>query len=182
MKLSKTKRLAIDAMLAAMFVVLSLFSIRLPGMKITLDSLPILVAAMLLGPLDGLAVGLVGSFINQMITYGLTPTTILWILPAGLRGLLVGLYAKRRAFSLSLRQTIFITVLTALLVTALNTLLLYIDSWVYSYSYIAALPTLVLRIVAGVMTAVVFSLILPSILSALRRLFGEKKGSSDPQT
>ena len=45
MKLSKTKRLALDAMLAAMFVVLSLFSINLPGMKITLDSLPILVAA-----------------------------------------------------------------------------------------------------------------------------------------
>ena len=45
MKISKTKRLALDAMLAAMFVVLSLFSINLPGMKITLDSLPILVGA-----------------------------------------------------------------------------------------------------------------------------------------
>ena len=81
MKISKTKRLALDAMLAAMFVVLSLFSINLPGMKITLDSLPILVGAALLGPLDGLAVGLIGSFLNQMITYGFTATTLLWILP-----------------------------------------------------------------------------------------------------
>lgn len=178
MKLSKTKRLAVDAMLAAMFFVLSLFSINLPGMKITLDSLPILVAAMLLGPLDGLAVGLIGSFLNQMITYGFTATTLLWILPAGLRGLLVGLYAKRRGFSLSVRQTIFITVLTALLVTALNTLLLYIDSWVYSYSYIAALPTVVLRIIVGVVTAVVFSLLLPTILAALRRLLGGQEPSS----
>lgn len=178
MKLSKTKRLAVDAMLAAMFFVLSLFSINLPGMKITLDSLPILVAAMLLGPLDGLAVGLIGSFLNQMITYGFTATTLLWILPAGLRGLLVGLYAKRRGFSLSVRQMIFITVLTALLVTALNTLLLYIDSWVYSYSYIAALPTVVLRIIAGVVTAVVFSLLLPTILAALRRLLGGQEPSS----
>jgi ECF transporter S component (folate family) len=175
MKLSKTKRLAVDAMLAAMFFVLSLFSINLPGMKITLDSLPILVAAALLGPLDGLAVGLVGSFLNQMITYGFTATTLLWILPAGLRGLLVGLYAKRRGFSMSLRQTVFITVATALVVTALNTLLLYIDSWVYSYSYVAALPTLVLRIVAGVITAVLFSLLLPAILSALRRILGGKE-------
>ena len=62
MKTSKTKRLAIDAMLAAMFVVLSLFSINLPGMKITLDSLPILVGAALLGPLDGLAIGLIMFF------------------------------------------------------------------------------------------------------------------------
>lgn len=179
MKLSKTKRLAVDAMLAAMFFVLSLFSINLPGMKITLDSLPILVAAMLLGPLDGLAVGLIGSFLNQMITYGFTATTLLWILPAGLRGLLVGLYAKRRGFSLSVRQMIFITVLTALLVTALNTLLLYIDSWIYSYSYIAALPTVVLRIIAGVVTAVVFSLLLPTILAALRLLGGQEPSSSE---
>ena len=68
-------------------------------------------------------------------------------------------------------QTVFITVLTALFVTALNTLLLYVDSWVYSYSYAAALPTLLLRIAAGVITAVVFSLILPPLLRTLRRLF-----------
>ena len=179
MKISKTKRLALDAMLAAMFVVLSLFSINLPGMKITLDSLPILVGAALLGPLDGFAVGLIGSFLNQMITYGFTATTLLWIIPAGLRGLLVGLYAKRHGFDMSLRQTVFITVATALLVTALNTLFMYVDSWVYSYSYAAALPTLALRIVAGVITAVLFSLILPAILAALRRLFGGEKTAKD---
>ena len=177
MKISQTKRLAVDAMLAAMFVVLSLFSISLPGMKITLDSLPILVAAALLGPLDGLVVGLIGSFLNQMITYGFTATTLLWILPAGLRGLLVGLYAKRHNFDMTLRQTVFITIVTALLVTALNTFFMYVDSWVYSYSYAAALPTLALRILAGIITAVLFSLLLPAILTALRRLFGEEKSS-----
>ena len=180
MKLSKTKRLATDAMLAAMYFVLSLFSINLPGMKITLDSLPILVAAALLGPVDGMAVGLAGSFLNQMITYGFTATTLLWILPAGLRGLFVGLFAKAHGFSMTLPRTIFITVVTALFVTALNTLLLYVDSWVYSYSYIAALPTVVLRIVAGVLTAVLFSLLLPAILAALRRMLGGEKDPSTP--
>lgn len=179
MNISKTKRLSLDAMLAAMYVVLSLFSINLPGMKITLDSLPILVGAALLGPLDGLAVGLIGSFLNQMITYGFTATTLLWIIPAGLRGLLVGLYAKRHSFDMTLRQTIFITIATALLVTALNTLLMYVDSWVYSYSYVAALATLALRIVAGIITAVLFSLLLPTILSALRRLLGAGKGQKE---
>ena len=175
MKISKTKRLALDAMLAAMFVVLSLFSIRLPGMKITLDSLPVLVAAALLGPVDGLAVGLIGSFLNQMITYGFTATTLLWIIPAGIRGLLVGLYAKRRGFSMTLRQTVFITISTALLVTALNTFFMYVDSWVYSYSYAAALATLALRVLAGIITAVLFSLLLPALLAALRRLLGDGK-------
>ncbi len=175
MMIPKTKRLALDAMLAAMFVVLSLFSIRLPGMKITLDSLPVLVAAALLGPLDGLAVGLIGSFLNQMITYGFTATTLMWILPAGLRGLLVGLYAKRHDFDMTIPQTVFITIVTALLVTALNTLFMYVDSWIYSYSYAAALATLALRILAGILTAVLFSLILPTILTALRRLLGMEK-------
>ena len=140
-------------------------------MKITLDSLPILIGAALLGPVDGLAVGLVGSFLNQMITYGFSATTVLWILPAGIRGLLVGLYAKHRGFAMTTAQTVFITVATALLVTALNTLFLYVDSWVYSYSYAAALPTLLLRIAAGVITAVLFSFLLPPLLKTLRRLF-----------
>ena len=179
MKISKTKRLALDAMLAAMYVVLSLFSINLPGMKITLDSLPVLVGAALLGPLDGLAVGLIGSFLNQMITYGFTATTLLWILPAGIRGLLVGLYARRRGFDMTLKQTVFITVATALLVTALNTFFMYVDSWVYSYSYAAALATLALRILAGIITAVLFSLLLPAILKSLRRILGGGKGASE---
>ena len=182
MKITKTRRLALDAMLAAMYVVLSLFSINLPGMKITLDSLPILVGAALLGPLDGLAVGLVGSFLNQMITYGFTATTLLWILPAGLRGLFVGLYAKKHDYSMTLHQTVFITVVTALLVTALNTLFLYVDSWVYSYSYVAALPTLLLRILAGILPAVVFSLLLPTILASLRRLLGDKGEDAEKRT
>ena len=76
---------------------------------------------------------------------------------------------------MSLRQTMFITIATALLVTALNTLFMYVDSWVYSYSYAAALPTLALRIVAGVITAVLFSLILPAILTALRRILAPEK-------
>ena len=179
MKLSKTKRLALDAMLSAMFVVLSLFSINLPGMKITLDSLPILVGAALLGPVDGLAIGLVGSFLNQMITYGFTATTLLWIIPAGLRGLLVGLYARRHGFDMSPGQTVFITIATALLVTALNTFFMYVDSWVYSYSYAAALATLALRILSGILTAVLFSLLLPTILKTLRRLLGMGKPAEE---
>ena len=168
--MSTTRRLAVDAMLAAMFVCLSLVSISLPNMKITLDSLPVLVAAFLLGPLDALAVGLIGSFFNQLLTYGLTPTTVLWILPAGLRGLLVGLYVKRHSFELTQKQTVFIVVLSALAVTALNTLIMAVDSLIYGY-YSAAyvFGALIFRIIAGVLTAVVFSLILPPLIKQLKK-------------
>ena len=76
---------------------------------------------------------------------------------------------------MTLRQTVFITISTALLVTALNTFFMYVDSWVYSYSYAAALATLALRVLAGIITAVLFSLLLPALLAALRRLLGDGK-------
>ena len=166
-----TRRIATDAMLAAMYVCLSFVSIRVGNsMKITVDSLPILVAALLLGPLDGLAVGLIGSFLNQMLTYGLTVTTVLWILPAGIRGLVVGYYAKKHDFNLSRRQLVLITTATALLVTALNTLVMYLDSLIIGYPFAATLPTVLLRIVSGVLIAIVFSMILPPLLTALRKI------------
>lgn len=58
----KAKRIVTTAMLIAMYVVLSLFSINLGNMKITLDSLPIIVGAALLGPLDGFLIGFFVAF------------------------------------------------------------------------------------------------------------------------
>ena len=54
---------------------------------------------MLYGPVGGLLVGLLGAFMGQLLTYGVTATTILWILPQAARGLLVGVYANTAATS-----------------------------------------------------------------------------------
>ena len=78
-------------------------------LKITLDSLPIIVGAALLGPLDGFLIGFFGSFLNQLLTFGLTPTTIIWVLPAAIRGLLIGVYPKHCHFDMSFLQTQIIT-------------------------------------------------------------------------
>ena len=176
MSLKGTRRLSVDAMLSAMYVVLSLLSVSLPNMKITFDSLPILVGAALLGPVDGLAIGLMGSFINQLLTYGLTVTTVLWIIPAGVRGLLVGLYAKRHDFSMTVPQTMFITVVSALIVTALNTAVMYIDSVIFMYySYAYVFGAVIPRIIAGIVTAVVFAAILPTVVASMKKLLGIAK-------
>ena len=174
MSLSKTKRLVIAAMLAAMCFVLSRYaSIELPTLKISFDSFPVLVSALLLGPIDGMAVGLIGSFLSQLASqYGLSVTTPLWILPHALRGLLVGLYAKSHAFELKTGQLYFITVIAALMVTALNTAIQYIDSLVFQYSYVAALPAVLLRVVLGILTAVLFAAVLPRVLAPLREMLG----------
>ena len=168
---NKTRRIALCAMLAAMFECLSLLSINLGSMKITLDFLPIILAAMLFGPVEGAIVGLAGSFLNQLLTYGLSITTILWILPAGVRGLLVGIYAKEHSFSLTQKQMIFILILSALIVTALNTGVMYLDSIIIGYPFAATLITVVLRIVNGILTAILFAFILPPVIQRLKKLF-----------
>ena len=167
---NKTRRIALCAMLAAMFECLSLLSINLGSMKITLDFLPIIIAAMLFGPVEGAIVGLAGSFLNQLLTYGLSITTILWILPAGVRGLLVGIYAKKHSFSLTRKQMIFIFILSALVVTMLNTGVMYLDSIIIGYPFAATLITVVLRIVNGILTAILFAFILPPIIQRLKKL------------
>lgn len=167
----KTRQLVLDAMLVAMYVLLSLFSIPLGNMKITLEALPVLVGALLFGPIDGLLVGFMGSLLNQMLTYGFTVTTLLWVLPHAASGLAVGLYAKRRGFALDYRRVILITIASALLVTALNTLAMYVDSKIFGYFSVAfVFGALGLRILAGILTAVAFTAILPTLLHAVRRV------------
>ncbi len=176
----KPKRLVTIGMLTAMYIVLSLVgTLNLGGMKITLDALPIIVGAALFGPVEGMLIGALGSFTNQMLTYGFTATTLLWVLPAALRGIMIGAYAKHRKFEMTGKQTQFITILSSLTVTAVNTAVMYIDAIVYQYSYAYISALIVPRIVAGVITAVVFAALLPHILKPLKKVCFE--GRATPQ-
>ena len=168
----KPKRLVTNAMLIAMYVVLSLVAtINLGNMKFTLDSLPIIIGAALFGPVDGMLIGLLGSFTNQMLTYGFSATTLLWIIPAAVRGLLIGLYAKHHGFNMSFKQAQFITISSALIVTALNTAAMYIDSKIYGYySFAYVFGGILPRIIAGIIIAFIFAAILPNILKPLKRI------------
>lgn len=90
-----TRRIALDAMLIALFFVLSSASLRLGNtFKITFDSLACLITAMLFGPLDAFLVGFIGEFLAQVLSYGITATTFLWMLAPALRGLVMGIGVK----------------------------------------------------------------------------------------
>ena len=99
-----TRKLVVIAMMVAVYVVLNTVgTIRLGWINISVSALPNIVGALLYGPGGGLMVGLVGAFLGQLMTYGVTATTVLWIIPPAVRGLLIGLYAKRCGYELSLR-------------------------------------------------------------------------------
>ena len=52
-----TKKLTINAMMAAMCAVLGYLALDMGSLKITFESLPVLISAFLFGPLDGMIVG-----------------------------------------------------------------------------------------------------------------------------
>ena len=163
----KTKQLALDAMLAAMCAVLGYVALDMGNIKITFESLPILLGALLFGPLDGMLIGGVGTLIYQLLRYGVAVMTPLWILPYVLCGLLVGWWAKRKDFSLSARERIVLVVLGELLVTVLNTGVLYLDSKLMGYWFPGFISgMLALRLAVCVVKAVVFALVLPSLMQA----------------
>lgn len=166
-----TRKLVTIAMLTAVYVVLSLVgTLNLWWIRISVDSLPIILGALLYGPAGGLLVGLLGSFMNQLITYGLTATTVLWVIPAAARGLMIGAYARKHSYELFRAQIIGVLCATAVIVTALNTGAMYLDSVIngyYSYAYVFG--GVVTRVAAGIATALVMSFVAPPVVNMLDR-------------
>ena len=166
-----TRKMVTIAMLIAVYVVLSLVgTLNLWWIRISVDSLPIILGALLYGPVGGLLVGLLGSLMNQLITYGLTATTVLWVIPAAARGLMIGAYAKKCHFELSGAKIVGVLCVTAVVVTALNTGAMYIDSVIYNYySYAYVFGGLVVRIISGAATAVLMVFVAPPVVNLLNR-------------
>ncbi len=166
----KTKQLAINAMMAAMCAVLGYLSLDFGNLKITFESLPILLCALMFGPLDGMAVGGLGTLIYQLLRYGVSITTPLWMLPYIVCGLAAGWYARKENFSLSARQVMGVVVINELLITILNTGVLYLDSKIYGYySAVFIFGSLLPRLALCIGKGMVFGAVLPGVIRPVRR-------------
>ena len=166
------RMMAIDAVLVAMYVVLNSFAIRTAAIKFTLDAFPIIVGAVMFGPLHGTVIGFLGSGIYQLFFsgYGITPTTPLWMLPVLVRGLIVGLYSRHKGYEPPVGGLVVITILAGVLTTALNTVALYTDSIIYNYySYELVFGLLIPKFVISVILAVAFALITPGLVKRIRK-------------
>jgi ECF transporter S component (folate family) len=173
------KRLALNAAMVALYFALSMMAVPVGGFKLTFEHLPIILCAVLFGPVDALIVGALGEFINQMLTFGFTPTTILWMAPAMFRGLSMGLAAVLARKSLGLDAQLekkvpvafWITCITSgLICSLLNTFTLYVDSKMFGYySYAMVFGVLWIRLAASAVSSVVMSLAVKPVAVALRK-------------
>lgn len=166
-----TKRLTFNAVLAAMCAALGTISLDFGNLKLTFESFPVIVAALLFGPVDAMLVGGIGTLLYQVLRYGITVTTPLWILPYILCGLVVGLYAKWHRFELDKMRMGIIIFTGSILIFLLNTLVLYVDSKVYGYySFVYIFGTIVPRTLICLAKAAVFTAVMPVLLDAARKV------------
>ncbi|WP_409967131.1 folate family ECF transporter S component [Bengtsoniella intestinalis] len=160
------------AIFAAIYFLLGLLSpIQTATLKITLSSLPVVLAGVLLGPWSGFAVGALGELLGQLLRYGLTATTFLWLIPVGLRGVTIGL--MRGGSPLENRPVkLYVVCFVAALVTTLtNTPIIWLDSVLYGYySYAIVVGALATRLVTGLVTAVVVTTIAIPLCRVLRKV------------
>lgn len=169
-----TKQLTTLSMLIAMKVILSILTpIKLLNFKFTFEAFPILVAGLLFGKLEGFMVGFIGSFLYQILFsgYGFTATTLLWVLPHAISGLVVGFIAEKRKEQLDFKTISMIAIFSALLVTTLNTLALFIDAKIYGYySKVLVFGSIPLKIAAGILLAIIYALALPKTIVLIKKI------------
>ncbi len=167
----KTKRLVINAMFVALCTVLGYQAIDAGSIKFTLESFPVMLGALLFGPADGAIIGGLGSLISQLLKYGVTLTTPLWILPYVVCGLVAGIFAKRRNFEMSRSYVLMLTVICELLITLINTGSLYLDSKIYGYYHPALIVgMLVPRFLVCIGKSLAFGLLMPGLLGVIRKV------------
>lgn len=179
-KLSATRRLVFDAMLMALYVILAKLTIPIQGIRITLAPLPIVFASLFFLPYDACMVAGLGEFIIQMTgSYGLTPTTPLWILPPILRAIFIALPAwlyRRKEDRLENHIVIYFVVIlfSALITTLANTGVWFLDAYIMEYPYPYTLITTVIRGVVGILTAIVVGALCLPLSRVMKKIIAFK--------
>ena len=170
------KRITLAGVCVALYVVMSTFlSITMGGLKLTFEHLPVILVAVLFGPVDGLIVGGLGELINQMLTFGFTPTTVLWMLPAMFRGLSVGLASKLLGEKLGLSKKVpavflILCVVSGLICSCINTFAFYVDSKMFGYySYAMVFGVLGVRLIASALSSVVMALATKPLVNGMTK-------------
>ena len=162
-------RITYDGLLAALCAVLgSVAAIDIGIAKLTFENVPVVIAGLLFGPVDGMLVGFVGIFLSQVIRYGIDASTMLWVAPYVLSGLVVGLGTLLCRFRPKFWQLLVILIVDAIVVTGANTVGLYIY-----YYYILKTPketmfaAIPVRLAVSAVKGVLYAILMPLLIKGL---------------
>ena len=168
-------RICGDGMLLAMYIVLSVITVKItPNLQITFTGLAIIMAIVLYGWTDGILIALLGSFVSQLRSaYGLTITTPIWMIPPILRAVVFGLfyhiYLKKGVLLQDKRVLFFVYATIAGLTTTLaNTGAIYLDAYIFEYPVTLAIIESIFRFVSSIASSIAIAGMCLPIIYALK--------------
>ena len=169
MKISSV-RISYDAMLAALCAVLGCFSFDTGNLKLSIENLPVVFGVFCFGTPDGFLIAITGSFISQLIMYGLSATTIIWMLPLISAAAFAGIFRKKTS-DFSGNKIAVPVIASELALLLCNTAALYADSRIYGYySAVYVFGSIPWRFFISALRSFVYILILPPLLRAVRKV------------
>lgn len=173
MKKNAVRRLALCAIFAALYVILCLLDIKIGRIKITLAALVIYFVCFAFDAKDCFFCCILGVFIDQLL-YGLTPTTVIWMLPPLIRPVLIvpiKSHFEKEGTLLDQKKvlTIILVMIASLLTTACNTGALYLDALIMKYDFKAVMIQNVIQALITMGTGIIEVCLLFPVLKALRK-------------
>jgi len=163
--------MAMVGALAAIYVVLSILSVGSNNFKASFESLAVLVGAVLLGPIPGMLVALIGEFLHQLLMYGLDPTTPLWLLPYIVEGLVAGWIVASELGDVSKKRLTLAAIVGEIVLTTVVTPVNYasavIQGWGNWPMIAAGIP---LRLAIMAVRIVLYVLVLPLLYQQLKKV------------
>jgi len=176
MNKNKTYKLAAIGILSALCVAFSCLSIKTGPLTISFASLPIYVAAFYLGAPEAIIVALLGGAADQIISYGISTTTLLWLIPGALRAVTAFLlsywYNKlyRKPVETDYSVTLIICIISSFICTFATTAVMAIDALLFNYfSWTYVLSSLGLRLFSSTIVAILCGAVVSSIVNILKQ-------------
>ena len=167
------RRMALSSILAALYLILCLADFSYGRFKFTLAALVPIFVSLALPPIDAISVCLLGVFLDQLV-YGLSPTTALWMVPPLLRPALIipfTYFIEKKGGHMENHKVLSVILISvsSLLVSAANSLALYLDSIIYGYPYAAVLVDNILQALLTMGTGILLCFLIFPLIKALRK-------------
>ena len=176
---SRIRRMCMDGMLVGIFVVLAKLTIKAGPIHIAFSGLTVVFATCYFGMADGLIVALLGETIIQLTSsYGIGPTTPLWLWSPSFRALILGLFDlpfRKKGDHIDTPLVFYgiASLIAGLLVTLVNAGVEFLDAWIIGYSFAVTLPILGLRIVSSIVSCAAVAILSIPLLRTIRSTQGD---------
>lgn len=176
---SRIRRMCMDGMLVGIFVVLAKLTIKAGPIHIAFSGLTVVFATCYFGMADGLIVALLGETIIQLTSsYGIGPTTPLWLWSPSFRALILGLFDlpfRKKGDHIDTHLVFYgiASLIAGLFVTLVNAGVEFLDAWIIGYSFAVTLPILGLRIVSSIVSCAAVAILSIPLLRTIRSTQGD---------